>query len=200
MTRTAPRATTDTQVTCTTRRRPWPLPWSSSRSARCWPATSACRTALGGSNRIEAFLEPSFHPAAFSHASAPGRSGGRGRSCRHRSTAPAWPGMRRRSTPRRATARPRRTARSHDEARPGDSWSGRLMAVSIALAFAGIGVATLFFKSQPERADADGGGVLRAARAAVEQVLRGRSLRRRHRAADQGDLGEVSCGRRWTPA
>jgi NADH-quinone oxidoreductase subunit L len=28
-----------------------------------------------------------------------------------------------------------------------------LMAVSIALAFAGIGIATLFFKSQPERAD-----------------------------------------------
>jgi NADH-quinone oxidoreductase subunit L len=97
---------------------------------------------LGGSNRIETFLEPSFHPAAFA-TTQPGPQGAvetHGEAGEH-------------DTARGADhATPAAHGESHDD--PGKvqlEWS--LMAVSVALAFAGIGLATLFFKAQPERAE-----------------------------------------------
>ena len=56
---TRPRGTAR-MATCTTRLRPWRLPSSCWRSDPCWPATWACRAALGGNNWIEHYLHPSF--------------------------------------------------------------------------------------------------------------------------------------------
>jgi NADH-quinone oxidoreductase subunit L len=94
---------------------------------------------LGGSNRIETFLEPSFHPASAtatgagpaSHAAEPSHATG------HEVASHAPAGAH---------------DESHDDpAKVRLEWS--LMAVSVALAFAGIGLATLFFKLQPQRAE-----------------------------------------------
>jgi NADH:ubiquinone oxidoreductase subunit 5 (subunit L)/multisubunit Na+/H+ antiporter MnhA subunit len=77
-----PRTTTTVTVTvtgtCTTRRRPWRSCSWCSPSGRCWPATSACRTRSAAHNRIDKFLEPSFHPAAFVDGGAGPRRAGRG--------------------------------------------------------------------------------------------------------------------------
>ena len=139
------------------RRRPWPPSWWSWRSGPCSRATSGVPHALGGSNRIETFLEPSFHPAAFVTASAApahtveaahgdaADAGGR-----RAAVAATQEGH---QAARSAATRSRRRAR-RVHADPGKTTLElSLMAVSIALAFAGIGIATLFFKSQPERAD-----------------------------------------------
>ena len=126
--------------------------------------------ALGGSNRIESFLEPSFHPAAFatggqspahtveaahgesaaSAAAGLARRPAKGSRLGAHEGAPAH--VRRRLLRRTAGQRSReRTTRARRRL------EFTLMAVSVALALAGIGLATLFFKSQPERADRHGG-------------------------------------------
>ena len=103
---------------------------------------------LGGSNRIETFLEPSFHPAAFTaaqNADAPASQG-------H----PADQGQA--GEPVGGAAAAGHEGAEHVEVGfatgvPKAQLEWSLMAVSVALAFAGIGLATLFFKSQPERAE-----------------------------------------------
>jgi NADH-quinone oxidoreductase subunit L len=94
--------------------------------------------ALGGSNRIEAFLEPSFHPAA--HVQAPLDPGiAAGHDERTVATAHA------------EAAAPAGHEVVHDEGKTQLELS--LMAVSIAVALLGIGIATFYFKSDPSRAD-----------------------------------------------
>jgi NADH-quinone oxidoreductase subunit L len=82
--------------------------------------------ALGGHNRIEQFLEPSFHPAVF----ATGLEGTATPAAEH--AAPAQQG-------------------DEDAMHRAEL---ALMGVSVALALLGIGIATLFFLKQPERAAA----------------------------------------------
>jgi NADH-quinone oxidoreductase subunit L len=93
--------------------------------------------ALFGSNRIETFLEPSFHPAA--HASPqldPGIAAGHDEATVATAHAEA------------ATQAGHEV--DHDEGRTQLELS--LMAVSIAVALLGIGIATFSFKSDPSRA------------------------------------------------
>jgi NADH-quinone oxidoreductase subunit L len=106
--------------------------------------------ALGGSNRIETFLEPSFHPAKYVTASVgpahtppatPAEARGPAGAGQHAEA----------SAPATAAGSDAGHGESHGD--PGKTKVELgLMAVSIALALAGIGIATLFFKSQPERA------------------------------------------------
>jgi NADH-quinone oxidoreductase subunit L len=112
---------------------------------------------LGGSNRIETFLEPSFHPAAFATAKTADASAGQGQLA-HAAGVVVEHG----ATPATSPVGEHAVAAAHGAAAPSHGESHEdpgkarvelsLMAVSVALALAGIGLATLFFKSQPERA------------------------------------------------
>jgi NADH-quinone oxidoreductase subunit L len=107
--------------------------------------------ALGGHNRIEAFLEPSFHPASH----APAVAGG--------DAAAAHPGTGHEDTPRAGLeAAP---APGHEPAGESAHGAGEdeaatarleltLMGVSSLIALVGIGIAAFFFLTKPERADA----------------------------------------------
>ena len=115
--------------------------------------------ALGGSNRIEGFLEPSFHPARFlAEGAAPTGAIEAGHATADEHGAPSAAAGHAAQEGHAAGVAPAAHGaeaghgEGHDD--PGKtSVELGLMAVSIALAFAGIGIATLFFKSQPERAD-----------------------------------------------
>jgi NADH-quinone oxidoreductase subunit L len=86
--------------------------------------------ALGGHNRIEQFLEPSFHPAAFATAPAEAVPHGETPAAGHAAA-----------------------ARHGDEAEM-VRVERTLMVVSTLIALLGIGIATIFFLKQPERASA----------------------------------------------
>ena len=108
--------------------------------------------ALGGSNRIEGFLEPSFHPARYVAAqrAEPVASGTEAHGA-------AEPVEAHGSEPAPAVAAPPGAA-VHDEAGAGhgaDVGTERtLMGVSSAIALAGIGLAAFFFLGGGARADA----------------------------------------------
>jgi NADH-quinone oxidoreductase subunit L len=86
--------------------------------------------ALGGHNRIEQFLEPSFHPAAFARTPAE-------------------------TVPQGATpAAQHAAAAEHGDEAEMVRVERILMGVSTLIALLGIGLATLFFLTQPERATA----------------------------------------------
>ena len=102
--------------------------------------------ALGGQNRIEAFLEPSFHPAAHAPAVAGVEHPASAAEAGHEAGAPAT-----------AVHEAAGAAGEHGTAGEGAATRGlelTLMVVSSIIALAGIGIATFFFLSKPERADA----------------------------------------------
>jgi NADH-quinone oxidoreductase subunit L len=121
--------------------------------------------ALGGGNRIETFLEPSFHPAEFAATSAgPAADHGQpglldapaGVQEAHGGATPANAGHAATSMGHGAVPAAHGDEASHGEAHDEAGKTAvelSLMAVSVVLALAGIGIATFFFKSQPERAD-----------------------------------------------
>ena len=129
--------------------------------------------ALGGSNRIETFLDPSFE--AHATAAHERRRG--------------WRSRRRRRPQRKPTPRRRRDADAGTEL--------MLMALSSGIALAGIGIAAYFWLRNRSAADrmAQRSAV---SPAAAQQVLRRRDLRRADRAADQGavERGAVAGRRR----
>ena len=101
---------------------------------------------LGGSNAIEHYLEPSFHARA-SEASAPHGAEG---AAPHASEA-SVPSAERSEAPSASEAS---APHGVEGAVPHDtSMEVSLMAVSIALAFAGIGLAWFFFVKSPRSAD-----------------------------------------------
>jgi NADH-quinone oxidoreductase subunit L len=125
--------------------------------------------ALGGQNRIEAFLEPSFHPAAAAWSVHRGeRSSGRAvqvhpaegegaareaatadQAATHLEPAPAEPA----AEHGQATGA-RGEAGGHGEEPGKTQVELTLMAVSSAIAFLGIGIAWFFFRQRAERAEA----------------------------------------------
>jgi NADH-quinone oxidoreductase subunit L len=125
--------------------------------------------ALGGQNRIEAFLEPSFHPAAaawsvhrgdYSSGPAvqvhPAEGEGAAReaapadqAATHLEPAPAEPA----AAHGQATGA-RGEAGGHGEEPGKTQVELTLMAVSSAIAFLGIGIAWFFFRRRAERAEA----------------------------------------------
>jgi NADH-quinone oxidoreductase subunit L len=101
--------------------------------------------ALGGHNRIGAFLEPSFHPAAYERGAAPGAAwpeeapGAAPAAGVHGGAAPPGPGE---------------TAGAAHDAAAEVRLERRLMLVSSAVAFGGIGLAAYFFLKRRDRAEA----------------------------------------------
>jgi NADH-quinone oxidoreductase subunit L len=96
---------------------------------------------LGGDNRIESFLESSFHPAGHLEAGSPAASGV---ISDHDQVTPAIA----------AEARPAVAAEGGEHASAENSGlEMTLMIVSIALAFAGIGIAAYLFLISPGTAD-----------------------------------------------
>jgi NADH-quinone oxidoreductase subunit L len=105
--------------------------------------------ALGGSNRIETFLEPSFHPAA--HASATAGAHGGASDQDHVTPAAAEAQA---PAPAAAQAEGHAAAAGEHHADPAkESLELTLMGVSSVLAIVGIGVAWFFFLSNPKAAD-----------------------------------------------
>jgi NADH-quinone oxidoreductase subunit L len=103
--------------------------------------------ALGGSNRIETFLEPSFHPAAHGAATAGAHGGASDQD--HVTPAPAEA-----HAPAPAQAAAHGTAAGEHHADPAkESLEITLMAVSSVLALVGIGIAYFFFLANPKAAD-----------------------------------------------
>jgi NADH-quinone oxidoreductase subunit L len=115
--------------------------------------------ALGGHNRIETFLEPSFHPAAHARVLTVGEAGdftvahGTG----------AAPGT---EAGHAATPAGHDAADAHAEEAAKERLELTLMSVSVLIALAGIGIATFFFLRRPERAEA-----MAAAMPGVHRVL-----------------------------
>ena len=109
--------------------------------------------ALGGSNHIEAFLEPSFHPSKVDATMFPGDAG-------HASgAAVAEHGTPAADTHAEMTVAPgvgHAPAGGHgaEAAHADTATEYTLMAVSVLLAFTGIGLATYFFRLRPDRAEA----------------------------------------------
>ena len=105
--------------------------------------------ALGGSNRIETFLEPSFHPAA--HASATAGAHGGASDQDHVTPAPAEAHA---PAPAPAQAEGHGAAAGEHHADPAkESLELTLMGVSSVLALVGIGIAYFFFLANPKAAD-----------------------------------------------
>lgn len=105
--------------------------------------------ALGGSNRIETFLEPSFHPAAHGSATA----GAHGGASDQDHVTPAAPESHS-PAPAAAQAGGHGAAAGEHHADPAkESLELTLMATSSVLAIVGIGVAWFFFLSNPKAAD-----------------------------------------------
>jgi NADH-quinone oxidoreductase subunit L len=105
--------------------------------------------ALGGSNRIETFLEPSFHPAA--HASATAGAHG-GVSDQDHVTPAAAEALA--PAPQTAQAEGHGAAAGEHHADPAkESLEITLMATSSVLALVGIGIAYFFFLANPKAAD-----------------------------------------------
>jgi NADH-quinone oxidoreductase subunit L len=105
--------------------------------------------ALGGSNRIETFLEPSFHPAA--HASATAGAHG-GVSDQDHVTPAAAEALA--PAPATAQAEGHGAAAGEHHADPAkESLEITLMATSSVLALVGIGIAYFFFLANPKAAD-----------------------------------------------
>jgi NADH-quinone oxidoreductase subunit L len=107
--------------------------------------------ALNGSNRIEAFLEPSFHPAragatmfpqAQQHEGAVAEAGGHNAPADGHAAPAAEAGH----TPAAA-------GHGAEPSHADTSTELGLMALSVVVALAGIGLATYFFKSNPQKAD-----------------------------------------------
>jgi NADH-quinone oxidoreductase subunit L len=110
--------------------------------------------ALGGSNRIEAFLEPSFHPARVGATMFPGTQHEGAVADAGDHAAPAAAGHGEAATAEAghgAAAAPagHAPAASHADT----STELGLMALSVVVALAGISLATYFFKSNPHKAD-----------------------------------------------
>jgi NADH-quinone oxidoreductase subunit L len=109
--------------------------------------------ALGGHNRIEGFLEPSFHPAHVVRRTAATTAGGfdadqAANFDEHATAAPA-------ATPEHAPAES--AAAPGEHAAAADTGTElTLMAVSSAIALAGIGLAVFFFGGGGQRAAAVG--------------------------------------------
>jgi NADH-quinone oxidoreductase subunit L len=102
--------------------------------------------ALGGSNAIETFLHPSFHPAAVHGSAMAGGDHGAAATMAHGAGA---------ALPEHAPATPaaQEAAAGHDDAGK-TQVELTLMGVSSALALLGIGLATFFFLQRPQAADA----------------------------------------------
>ncbi len=128
----------DTAATCTTRRRRWRRRSSCWRLDRWLPATSACPRCWAAATRSST----SWSRASSASASAAGARRRVRRSCRTPTAAK-----------RRALRRAKRGAPRRAKPRAHESTELSLMAVSIALAFAGIGLAWFFFVKSPGSAD-----------------------------------------------
>ena len=132
--------------------------------------------ALGGSNRIETFLEPSFE----AHSTA---ARGAAAAVAEAQTAPA-------------AAEAHAAEETHADA----GTELMLMALSSGIALAGIGIAVYFWlrnRSAADRMAQSFGGRLPAA---ARQVLRRRALRRRRSSSRSSCCRPVGCGRASTPA
>ena len=111
--------------------------------------------ALGGSNAIETFLHPSFHPASVHGPAVAGAPTDHaevadGSPSRPSTDAPAAPS---RPTHGAPAASDHGAAAGHDD--PNKTQTElTLMGVSTVLAFLGIGLAAFFFLQRPEAADA----------------------------------------------
>jgi NADH-quinone oxidoreductase subunit L len=105
--------------------------------------------ALGGSNAIETFLHPSFHPAAVH---GPATAGDHGSAAASEHGAPPETGHATTAGQHGAAAGDHAAAGGHDDPEK-TRIELTLMGVSTVLAFVGIGLAAFFFLKRPEAAD-----------------------------------------------
>jgi NADH-quinone oxidoreductase subunit L len=99
---------------------------------------------LGGENRIERFLEPSFHPPGL--ASSPGHTEG--------AASPVVSGIPGPSAVEGSRTEAAAEPASHEAEGGAETLEATLMGVSIVLALGGIGIAWYFFRRRREAADA----------------------------------------------
>ncbi|MCL4813145.1 MAG: NADH-quinone oxidoreductase subunit L [Vicinamibacteraceae bacterium] len=102
--------------------------------------------ALGGHNRIETFLEPSFHPAAHARVLTLGPGEGGEFTVAHGTETAADEAGHAAASHTAADAHAAEEAKTRLEL--------TLMSVSVLIALAGIGIATFFFLRRPDRAAA----------------------------------------------
>ena len=137
--------------------------------------------ALGGSNHIESFLEPSFE----AHAAAPAQVGAAGEP----------------NALQPVAGQPETHGQPGGEgSAASESTELTLMGVSVGAALAGFLIALYFWIRNRSAADAVARQFAGVLPPAPEQVLRGRALRCGNRAADQACCRPAPCGRASTPA